>query len=644
MRRRTADEYLAQLQRMARARGGRLLSRAYLGDATKLRWRCARGHVFGQIPSGVKQGRWCRLCGWIQAAATHRAPNAARLRRIVARRGGTILSGEYTSCRNPTRFRCAKGHEWATYTASVLNGVWCRRCSNEIRRTATRARVLGRLQKIAHRHGGELLECKYDRQPARYVFRCAKSHSWEAFASTIDQGAWCQACERESYLERLRRIARKRGGALLSRAYVNDRTPLRFRCAEGHEFEQRPQDTTRDHWCTACGRARCAEARKAPARVKFYGIVAERGGAVLWPEYVNSQTRTRFRCAEGHEWETTPNSINSGSWCRACHRALHIRHPERRSGLNAIRAREVRERLDRAVKSHGGEILPPGFVNFKTPLQLRCEHGHTWTMPPDSIQDGAWCPRCKEEALMSELRERAERWGGECLSKSCHSSKDVLKWRCAVGHRFEASGAMIKRGGWCQTCRQLPRGDIERMRKIARERGGECLSDEYVGAAIKLRWRCANGHEWSAPPAAISEGHWCRRCGWQLPYSRARLTIEIMRETAAERGGKCLSDTYHGNKVPLRWRCARGHTWMAHPNRVRQGAWCPSCAHSARGTLDGMRALAVERGGRCLMRSWNNHQKPLRFECARGHRFNVLSGAVKTGVWCPRCPSPSRSA
>ena len=36
---------------------------------------------------------------------------------------------------------------------------------------------------------------------------------------------------------------------------------------------------------------------------------------------------------------------------------------------------------------------------------------------------------------------------------------------------------------------------IEKMREAARERGGECLSDDYVNANTKLKWRCAEGHE-----------------------------------------------------------------------------------------------------------------------------------------------------
>jgi hypothetical protein len=60
---------------------------------------------------------------------------------------------------------------------------------------------------------------------------------------------------------------------------------------------------------------------------------------------------------------------------------------------------------------------------------------------------------------------------------------------------------------------------IADMQTLARLRGGECLSDEYVNTQTKLRWRCDRGHEWSTRPMVIIKGHWCRECAW-LDLSR----------------------------------------------------------------------------------------------------------------------------
>lgn len=88
---------------MANKRGGLLLSRAYLGDSTKLRFRCAAGHVWTQTPGGVQQGRWCSVCGRLRATKRQTADARARLDRIVAQKRGTVVSREYINSQTKQR-------------------------------------------------------------------------------------------------------------------------------------------------------------------------------------------------------------------------------------------------------------------------------------------------------------------------------------------------------------------------------------------------------------------------------------------------------------------------------------------------------------------------------------------------------------
>jgi nucleoside-diphosphate-sugar epimerase len=53
---------------------------------------------------------------------------------------------------------------------------------------------------------------------------------------------------------------------------------------------------------------------------------------------------------------------------------------------------------------------------------------------------------------------------------------------------------------------------IRDMRELARSRGGQCISKEYVDTKTKLRWKCAFGHDWEASPRLLKAGHWCPEC------------------------------------------------------------------------------------------------------------------------------------
>lgn len=49
-------------------------------------------------------------------------------------------------------------------------------------------------------------------------------------------------------------------------------------------------------------------------------IARSRGGECLSEKYINSKTKLRWRCSEGHEWEAIPNNVkNHHRWCPFCY-------------------------------------------------------------------------------------------------------------------------------------------------------------------------------------------------------------------------------------------------------------------------------------------------------------------------------------
>ncbi len=107
------------------------------------------------------------------------------------------------------------------------------------------------------------------------------------------------------------------------------------------------------------------------------------------------------------------------------------------------------------------------------------------------------------------------------------------------------------------------------------ENGGTLLADsKELGTPGKVKVRCRFGHDWTPWIGHLAyTKSWCPDCYGNRPH-----TIEEMRELAAGRGGKCLSETYGGLKTHLLWECSIGHTWPATPNNVKNhGSWCPYC-------------------------------------------------------------------
>ena len=121
-------------------------------------------------------------------------------------------------------------------------------------------------------------------------------------------------------------------------------------------------------------------------------------------------------------------------------------------------------------------------------------------------------------------------------------------------------------------------------------------------------------------------------------------TIEQMQDIAKHRGGKCLSDYYEYNYVPLRWECSKGHQWNAVPYSVKRGTWCPICApkRQPKFSIVDVRKLAVARGGRCVSSEYHKTTDSLLWECAKGHQWEAAFCDVKRRTWCPVCHNLSK--
>jgi len=235
--------------------------------------------------------------------------------------------------------------------------------------------------------------------------------------------------------------------------------------------------------------------------------------------------------------------------------------------------------MQRIASDRGGRCLSTDYINIITPLKWMCSAGHTWESPPHHVKNGKnWCRKCagKEPLTIEDMDEIASDRGGRCLSTNYIDQNTHLKWMCSAGHTWEAAPHSVKYNkSWCLKCAGKEPLTIEVMQKIAADRGGKCLSINYINYSTHLKWMCSEGHSWEATPHSIkSRKSWCNIC-----RGGVSLTIEEMHRIAADRGGKCLSTRYINSKTKLSWMCSEGHTWEAIPNKIKnEGHWCRTCS------------------------------------------------------------------
>ncbi len=176
--------------------------------------------------------------------------------------------------------------------------------------------------------------------------------------------------------------------------------------------------------------------------------------------------------------------------------------------------------------------------------------------------------------------------------------------------------------------------NIEFFQALAKDKGGECLSNEYIKLSNKLKWSCSNGHIFELTPQKIlARNYWCAECTGR----RTLHTVESIQKIAQNRGWKFLSSEYSGGNKKYKFQCDKGHIIYVLADNVIKGVGCRTCAGKQLLTIDIFKNIAVAKGGECLSEVYKIGEK-LNFVCSNGHFFEATASSIKhANSWCPKC-------
>ncbi|WP_434715931.1 hypothetical protein [Paraburkholderia sp. A3RO-2L] len=453
--------------------------------------------------------------------------------------------------------------------ANVRKGYWCKRCSNKMPDFEL-------LEAKAVERGGKCLSvaADYVNNRSKIKWQCAQGHTWTSTWGSVKMGAWCSECAgiaKPKYSQFVEAAARC-GGTCLSAPedYVNRQTQLRWRCSDGHEWLAKWTHIQRGHWCVVCA------GNLPPTFEQIQAKAASRGGVCLSrpDEYENSSSKLLWQCGIGHApWKTSWAYVQSGSWCPAC--------VNKTEGM-------VRRFLELAL----GLALPsasPSWLRKKgSPRRLVLDgyneeravafeyHGVQHYEPVNVFHKNGRTLE-KQRARDALVRTLCEENGVRLLEIPCLDA--ALSIESVISHclPFAESVVGVIPPERIEEFRAEPlnTGKLTRMKEFAAVRGGSCEATYYLGATAYYPFKCERGHTWSASWHSIQKGTWCPFCA-----KRAKPSLQDLQKKAAERGGTSLikEGEYKNNKTPVGWRCSEGHEWLANSNNVSNGIWCPHCA------------------------------------------------------------------
>ncbi len=556
-----------------------------------------------------------------------------QMRQLAAIRGGKCLSEKYFNNRTKLQWQCSKGHVWEASPDKIKSGSWCPVCAGRQKLT------IGDMKAIAKSHGGECLSKEYVNAHTHLRWRCKKGHEWEAIYNHIQQGKWCPKCAHERIaasqrltIEEMREIAKSRGGKCISDRYVNIDTKLEWECIRGHRFKARPDSVKRGQWCPECKASISENLVRA-----FFEELFGHNFPQAWPPWLRN-TNGQVMQIDGFCKELKLGFEYQGQ------QHYEENHYLSRTGNISFKQRREydKQKVELCVERGIRLFRIPYNVMRKSSLEDRVFDLREFTkreskklnvVLPKHINRIEINPKkVYTEDRLAPILKIIKSKGGEIVEGEYSGARAKIKVRCSNDHIWDARPYHLQEGVWCPFCAGNVKSSIEEMKRVAREKGGECLSNEYRGNNTKLRWGCNKGHEWEATPSHVRNGTWCPICAGNRPKS-----IELFKKLAHDRKGECLSTNYVNIHTKLKWRCDKGHEWMATPNSVKRGSWCPYCCRNVRLTLEELRSLAKNRGGQCLSKKYTNSRTKLRWKCKEGHEWEATPAHVRNGTWCPVC-------
>lgn len=371
---------IEQIRDIAKEKGGELSSTFYNDNKETLNWICANGHAFSNNLHNVLQGQWCKECNssigenltrfyleyilqvkftksypqWLKMNTTPLELDGYNAKSKVAfeyqgvqhkryvqhfHRNGKMDFEQQRIRDNYKREKCKQKQinlieiDDETTSREDLYTVLYAKCVDlglnvkkknkpdiNIFYSKFYQNELIPILNIVNDKNGEFLSHSYKGKYKKLEFKCQNEHVFNKTPAQILKGIWCTelGCyDKARDPNKVNAYIEEKGGVLLSE-YVNNHSPIKFQCENGH-INTTTWQSLRVSWCCKCA-VNCKgtiEEMQEIARLK--------GGLCLSKEYLGSEVKLEWSCNNKNHpsWRATPGNVKptkskKGSWCPEC--------------------------------------------------------------------------------------------------------------------------------------------------------------------------------------------------------------------------------------------------------------------------------------------------------------------------------------
>lgn len=302
-----------------------------------------------------------------------------------------------------------------------------------------------------------------------------------------------------------------------------------WKCNKGHEWEATVDKRSSGKGCPYCsGRLVSDDNRLSllnPNVAKTWDYVKNNP---LTPDDVSFSSNKNYWwiCENGHSWQASCNSRNSGNGCPYCSGRIATKE----NNLLLVNP----ELCDEWDYDKNDDLIPECFTSHSSKsVWWKCKNGHSYKKSIAKRTAGYGCPVCSNRTIIvgvNDLKSTMPNLANE--------------WN------YEKNSPLLP-------------------------------EHTHAGSTRKVWWKCKKGHEWEASIVNRARGRNCPYCAGKIASDEWSLEIKapwLLKEWDYEKNKPFLPKEYtpYSNKK-VWWKCELGHNWYASINKRINGSKCPTC-------------------------------------------------------------------
>jgi hypothetical protein len=451
---------LKQVKIKAKELGLICLSKEFKTVNTKMKFKCKiHGICYKSHKSVCLKNAGCAKCGYIRTSKAL-SYSIEDIKKIVEDRGGRLITKKYKNLSTKINYICDKGHERIVVACSLIQGHWCKKCSDN----ANAKKLLSTIedmQKVASMRGFKCLSKEYKISNEKLEWECQFGHSFMKTPSNLKFGQGCPTCSssvgenvvreyfENSFLKKfpkarkLEWLKSKEGNYLELDGYCEE---LKIAFEHQGEHHYKTLKHHRDEYKTIQKRDSYKAKLCAENNVKLICV----------PDVSNMIGFNNLKSWLSNEFKKTINIKYIDP--------IQVQIDYKKVFSN--RQHEMKKALEDVVKNNGGRLINiENHTNQYSKANVECKNGHIIRKRVSCFihkKNRPFCPKCNHEnkrnIRVDKLKQRVDevvkiKKGKLIEFKDIKASSDRIKVRCLCGNEWSPTiNKLLHRGSWCRKC------------------------------------------------------------------------------------------------------------------------------------------------------------------------------------------------